>query len=90
VAGRLTVCGAVELYQRAPNAQPLVRGGLTFFEKPVHLTGVECWQAQKLQTGWLFALVWALRTQPAQPDSVWQLVRAREQRRGLNQLERTR
>jgi hypothetical protein len=57
-----------------------------FSEKPIHLTGAECWPAQKLETGWLFALASAFRPRP---DSVWQLVRARERRRPLNQLERT-
>jgi hypothetical protein len=56
-----------------------------FSEKPIHLTGAECCAAQKLETGWL--LTQALQSQP---ESVWQLVRARQRRRPPNQLERTR
>jgi hypothetical protein len=52
------------------------------------ITGAEFCAAQKLETGWLLAQ--ALRSQPAQLDSVWQLVRVRERRRPPNQRERTR
>jgi len=63
-----------------------VRSGLAFFgEAGFHLTGAEWCPAQKLETGWLLAQ--ALRSQP---ESVWQLVRARQRRRPPNQLERTR
>jgi hypothetical protein len=59
---------------------------LAILPRDSHLTGAEGrGPAQKLETGWLLAQ--ALRSQP---ESVWQLVRARQRRRSPNQLERTR
>jgi len=54
-------------------------------EKPIHLTGAEWCAAQKLETGWLLA-----QALQSQPESVWQLARARQRRKPPNQLERTR
>ena len=72
----------------SPTAQTPIhhRLRLAILPRDSHLTGAEgCGPAQKLETGWLLAQ--ALRSQP---ESVWQLVRARQRRRSPNQLERTR
>jgi hypothetical protein len=61
-------------------------GNLPSLPRDSHLTGAEgCGPAQKVETGWLLAK--ALRSQP---ESVCQLVRARQRRRSPNQLQRTR